>query len=46
MIPDIQSGQAMARTIPALHRTGYRVDMEFWADQGESCCPPNPCVAW
>lgn len=43
MIEDISSGAAMARTIPALHVTGYLVDMEFWST-GESCCPPNPCV--
>ncbi|TDD25594.1 hypothetical protein E1287_37160 [Actinomadura sp. KC06] len=43
MIEDISSGAAMARTIPALHATGYQVDMEFW-DTGESCCPPQPCV--
>ncbi|TMQ90849.1 hypothetical protein ETD83_33650 [Actinomadura soli] len=43
MIEDISSGAAMARTIPALHATGYRVDMEFWGT-GESCCPPQPCV--
>ncbi|WP_329521326.1 hypothetical protein [Spirillospora sp. NBC_01491] len=43
MIEDISSGAAMARTIPALHATGYPVDMEFW-DTGESCCPPQPCV--
>lgn len=43
MIEDISSGAAMARTIPALHTTGYAVDMEFWST-GESCCPPQPCV--
>ncbi|TDD31096.1 hypothetical protein E1287_27735 [Actinomadura sp. KC06] len=42
MIEDIGSGAVMARTIPALHATGYQVDMEFW-ETGESCCPPQPC---
>jgi hypothetical protein len=40
---DMITGEAMARTIPALRATGYRVDMEFWRT-AESCCPPNPCV--
>ncbi|TDD87547.1 glycine-rich domain-containing protein [Actinomadura rubrisoli] len=43
MIEDISSGAAMARTVPALHATGYPVDMEFWST-GETCCPENPCV--
>lgn len=43
MIDDISSGAAMARTIPALHATGYPVDMEFWST-GETCCPENPCI--
>src|SRR5437868_11715825 len=43
MIEDISSGAAMERTIPALHATGYPVDMEFWST-GETCCPENPCV--
>lgn len=43
MVEDISSGAAMARTIPALHTTGYQVDMEFWVT-GETCCPENPCV--
>lgn len=43
MLADISSGAAMERTIPLLHATGYRVDIEFW-ETGESCCPPNPPV--
>ncbi|WP_165975677.1 hypothetical protein [Actinomadura rubrisoli] len=38
---DILSGAALARTIPALHATGYRVDMEFWDNEGAGCCPPE-----
>ena len=41
MLEDISCGAAMARTIPLLLATGYRVDTEFWVT-GESCCPPNP----
>ncbi|WP_242883105.1 hypothetical protein [Actinomadura litoris] len=43
MIEDISSGAAMARTIPALHATGYPVELEFWST-GETCCPENPGV--
>ncbi|NVI91238.1 hypothetical protein [Actinomadura sp. BRA 177] len=35
----------IARTLPALNATGYRVDTEHWADAAYPCCPPNPCVA-
>ncbi|NUQ98540.1 MAG: hypothetical protein HOY79_18970 [Streptomyces sp.] len=38
---DITSGAAMMRTIPLLHKTGFKVDAEFW-ETGASCCPPNP----
>ena len=37
---DMRSGTAMKHTLPALHATGYRVDMEFWSTS-ESCCPPE-----
>ncbi len=35
-------GTAITYTLAALHDTGYLVDMEFWAGEAESCCPPNP----
>ncbi|MEV0215062.1 hypothetical protein [Micromonospora sp. NPDC050695] len=35
-------GTAVTFTLAALHATGYRVDMEFWYGEAESCCPPNP----
>ncbi|MBO2452567.1 hypothetical protein J4573_36130 [Actinomadura barringtoniae] len=38
---DILSGAALARTVPALHATGYHVDMEFWDNEGAGCCPPE-----
>ncbi|MDH6464152.1 hypothetical protein M2302_004349 [Micromonospora sp. A200] len=38
----MQDGTAITYTLAALHDTGYRVDMEFWGGQAESCCPPNP----
>ncbi|MEU1687876.1 hypothetical protein [Micromonospora sp. NPDC005707] len=38
----MQDGTAIAYTLAALHDTGYRVDMEFWGGEAESCCPPNP----
>ncbi|MFI0353431.1 hypothetical protein [Actinomadura sp. 9N407] len=42
MDDDIASGAALARTIPYLHRTGLRVDPEFWNEEsGSSCCPPE-----
>ncbi|MGI5520607.1 hypothetical protein ACQEUX_06595 [Micromonospora sp. CA-259024] len=38
----MQNGTAMTYTLAALQDTGYRIDMEFWSDEAESCCPPNP----
>ena len=38
----MQDGTAITYTLAALHDTGYRVDMEFWGGEAESCCPPNP----
>ena len=38
------NGTAKKYTLKALARTGYAVDMEFWAGEAESCCPPNPGV--
>jgi hypothetical protein len=35
---------AVARTLPALRATGYRVEEEFWVNRSP-CCPPNPCIA-
>ncbi|MEV6599671.1 hypothetical protein AB0M36_22855 [Actinoplanes sp. NPDC051346] len=35
-------GTAITYTVAALHATGFQVDMEFWAGEAESCCPPNP----
>ncbi|WP_433225637.1 hypothetical protein [Actinomadura formosensis] len=37
--------EEIARTLPALHATGYRVDAEHWTGAAYPCCPPNPCVA-
>jgi hypothetical protein len=37
---EMRSGAAMKHTLPALHATGYRVDLEFWRT-AESCCPPE-----
>lgn len=43
--PGVTSGEdEIARTLPALHATGYRVDDEHWVDAAYPCCPPNPCV--
>ncbi|SCL31630.1 hypothetical protein [Micromonospora inyonensis] len=38
----MMDGTAVTFTLAALHATGYRVEMEFWAGEAESCCPPNP----
>lgn len=38
----MQDGTAMTHTLAALHATGLHVDMEFWAGEAESCCPPDP----
>ena len=35
--------EAINRTLPALHATGYAVDEEFWSGH-KPCCPPNPCT--
>ncbi|WP_433463217.1 hypothetical protein [Spirillospora sp. CA-128828] len=44
--PGVTSGEdEIARTLPALHATGYRVEVEHWAGAAYPCCPPNPCVA-
>lgn len=44
--PGVTSSEdEIARTLPALHATGYVVDVEHWADAAYPCCPPNPCVA-
>lgn len=38
---EMADGTAMARyTLPALHATGYRVDLRFWRT-AYSCCPPE-----
>ncbi|MDP9798945.1 hypothetical protein J2S43_007457 [Catenuloplanes nepalensis] len=37
----MQDGTSMAYALAALHGTGYRVDLEFWDGEAESCCPPN-----
>ena len=36
--------EEIARTLPALHATGYRVEVEHWTGAAYPCCPPNPCV--
>ncbi|MFC4052894.1 hypothetical protein ACFOY4_24665 [Actinomadura syzygii] len=36
--------EEIARTLPALRATGYRVDDEHWAGTAYPCCPPDPCV--
>lgn len=36
--------EEIARTLPALHATGYRVEVQHWAGAAYPCCPPNPCV--
>lgn len=38
----MRDGTAITYTLAALHDTGYKVDMEFWEGEAESCCPPNP----
>ncbi|MER7166218.1 hypothetical protein ABT336_09140 [Micromonospora sp. NPDC000207] len=38
----MRDGTAITYTLAALQDTGYRVDMEFWTGEAESCCPPNP----
>ncbi|KAB1926887.1 hypothetical protein F8271_30170 [Micromonospora sp. ALFpr18c] len=38
----MMDGTAVTFTLAALHATDYRVDMEFWYGEAESCCPPNP----
>ncbi|PZF88164.1 hypothetical protein [Micromonospora deserti] len=38
----MRDGTAIDYTLAALRDTGYLVDMEFWAGEAESCCPPNP----
>ncbi|MFI6241237.1 hypothetical protein ACIBEF_15300 [Micromonospora sp. NPDC050795] len=38
----MQDATAITYTLAGLHATGYRVDMEFWGGEAESCCPPNP----
>ncbi|MGV9978011.1 hypothetical protein ACWDUH_10055 [Micromonospora wenchangensis] len=37
----MMDGTAVTFTRAALHATGYRVDMEFWHGEAESCCPPG-----
>lgn len=37
----MMDGTAVTFTLAALHATGYRVDMEFWHGEAESCCPPG-----
>ncbi|WKU04207.1 hypothetical protein [Micromonospora sp. HUAS LYJ1] len=37
----MMDGTAVTFTLTALHATGYRVDMEFWHGEAESCCPPG-----
>jgi hypothetical protein len=36
---EMRSGHALEHTLPALHATGYLVDLEFWST-ATSCCPP------
>ncbi|MCW2890367.1 MAG: hypothetical protein JWL58_7229 [Streptosporangiaceae bacterium] len=36
---EMRSGHALEHTLPALHATGYEVDLEFWST-ATSCCPP------
>ncbi|TDE26511.1 hypothetical protein [Actinomadura sp. 6K520] len=44
--PGVSMGEEeIARTLPALHATGYRVELEHWTGAAYPCCPPNPCVA-
>lgn len=38
-------GDEIARTLPALQATGYRVEVDHWQGAAYPCCPPNPCVA-
>ncbi|CNG66391.1 Uncharacterized conserved protein [Mycobacterium tuberculosis] len=37
----ILSGDTLEVTIPELHKTGYRVDLEFWHGERKPCCPPE-----
>ncbi|WP_433230093.1 hypothetical protein ACQP2H_30745 [Micromonospora sp. CA-248260] len=37
----MMDGTAVTFTLAALHATCYRVDMEFWHGEAESCCPPG-----
>lgn len=37
----ILSGDTLEVTIPALERTGYHVDLEFWHGERKPCCPPE-----
>ncbi|WP_433227440.1 hypothetical protein [Actinomadura formosensis] len=37
----ILSGDTLEVTIPELHKTGYKVDLEFWHGERKPCCPPE-----
>ncbi|RIV40816.1 hypothetical protein D2L64_04250 [Micromonospora radicis] len=38
----MMDGADVTFTLAALHRTGCRVEMEFWHGEAESCCPLSP----
>ena len=43
--PGVRLGEEeITQILPALHATGYRVDLERWTCTAYPCCPPNSCV--